>query len=588
MGEQGRVSFASHLRVQLCSRKGAGHLLLAIVAAACSTRGNSDDESQLGKVTDAVRCTESSNVASSPAWTVGTTYAFGTYVTYGGVVYQAIKQNVAQASQTPDIRTDLWTTPNYCIEGVWQANTAYPVGSVVAYNGQRYVSLVATTNSATVSPDKDSTTWQLQTQLTCPSSSGASFGSNVGSPPTVSVGRMGGNFQVTQLGNAQYTIPIEVPPGRGGIQPDLKVVYDSTSGQGLFGLGTNLAGLSEIARCGSNMSDDRQLRSVQFDSNDHFCLDGQRLVAVGGDTSTTTEYRTEPDTFRKVVAYLNTSNASLGPISFRVYSKDGTVSEYGGTPQSDADGAEATSRVMATGGMVTRWELSKLSDRSGNFFTVKYQNEANRSARDNLGPYTVRFAPLEIDYTGHQASDGTIDLQPTKSLIFTYGRSRNFSTDAYLHGLHIDNPDLLTQVDVRSSTTLVRSYGFDYGTYSPGPTVARPDRLASVSVNSGDSKQLGPTKFLHKSETSTPPFDGLELMITNLHQPASGPLRMITRIGDVNGDGYDDVITLTEQLTNDTSGGPPVKNTVQVALQVPEFPFLGLVAAQYATFNKLE
>ena len=60
------------------------------------------------------------------------------------------------------------------------------------------------------------------------------------------VGGMGGQFAVSPMGGATYSIPIEVPQGVGGLQPQLSIVYNSQSGNGLCGYGANLAGISAI------------------------------------------------------------------------------------------------------------------------------------------------------------------------------------------------------------------------------------------------------------------------------------------------------------------------------------------------------
>ena len=41
------------------------------------------------------------------------------------------------------------------------------------------------------------------------------------------VGAIGGTVNVSGLGGATYTIPIQVPEGLGGIQPNLSVCYNS-------------------------------------------------------------------------------------------------------------------------------------------------------------------------------------------------------------------------------------------------------------------------------------------------------------------------------------------------------------------------
>jgi len=91
---------------------------------------------------------------------------------------------------------------------------------------------------------------------------------------------IGGQFAVSESGAATYSIPIQIPPGTGGIEPKLALSYSSQSGNGLLGVGWNLAGLSAITRCPRTMAQDGVRGSVNFDANDRYCLDGQRLMVV--------------------------------------------------------------------------------------------------------------------------------------------------------------------------------------------------------------------------------------------------------------------------------------------------------------------
>lgn len=105
-----------------------------------------------------------------------------------------------------------------------------------------------------------------------------------------------GSFSVSPNGAAAYTIPIEVPPGTAGIQPDLNLNYNSQIRSGMVGVGWSLGGLSVIYRCGATTVTDGASapRGINYDLNDKFCLDGQRLVVVSGTYGAAgSEYRTE-------------------------------------------------------------------------------------------------------------------------------------------------------------------------------------------------------------------------------------------------------------------------------------------------------
>ncbi|HSN96714.1 MAG TPA: SpvB/TcaC N-terminal domain-containing protein, partial [Candidatus Nanopelagicales bacterium] len=53
-------------------------------------------------------------------------------------------------------------------------------------------------------------------------------------PPSSSVpaGTLPGSFAVTTGGEATYSIPLPVLPGRAGIEPSLSLTYDSSAGEG--------------------------------------------------------------------------------------------------------------------------------------------------------------------------------------------------------------------------------------------------------------------------------------------------------------------------------------------------------------------
>lgn len=143
----------------------------------------------------------------------------------------------------------------------------------------------------------------------------------------VVVGKIPGSFNVTQTGEATYTIPINLPRGPGGMQPHLSLFYSHRGGSGLAGQGWTIGGLSRITRCPKTLAQDGEIRGVQYGYQDRFCLDGQRLVAISGAYGADgTEYRTEIETFRKIVSHGTQGN---GPVSFTVTDRNGIRHKYG-------------------------------------------------------------------------------------------------------------------------------------------------------------------------------------------------------------------------------------------------------------------
>src|SRR5262249_47729349 len=113
-----------------------------------------------------------------------------------------------------------------------------------------------------------------------------------------------GKFGVSTSGAATYTIPIAVPPGTAGVAPSLSLEYNSHDGDGIMGIGWSLGGLPSIARCPMTIAQDGWKWGVDYNSSDHFCLDGQRLVVVnglyGGDDE---QYRTEVDSYSRIISH---------------------------------------------------------------------------------------------------------------------------------------------------------------------------------------------------------------------------------------------------------------------------------------------
>jgi hypothetical protein len=117
----------------------------------------------------------------------------------------------------------------------------------------------------------------------------------------------GPQFAVAESGAMTLSVPIQVPRGIGGMEPQLSLSYSSGSGNGLLGSGWTLTGPSTISRCAKSRALDGGVRgSVNFTVGDRNCLDGQRLLIYGQADSDApygtagTTYRTERDMFSPI------------------------------------------------------------------------------------------------------------------------------------------------------------------------------------------------------------------------------------------------------------------------------------------------
>src|SRR6266571_2055413 len=356
---------------------------------------------------------------------------------------------------------------------------------------------------------------------------------------TAPVGATPGSFSVNSDGGANYMIPIQIPPGSAGMAPGIALTYSKQVDNPLVGVGFSISGLSIISRCGSTIALDGVKGGVYHDSRDRFCLDGQRLIAVNGvDGAHGTEYRTERGSFARIFSYDtsvcgldNGAAPSSGPACFKVFSKDGTVSEYGVSPDSRIQAAPKNGVVQTT---VRLWALNKVQDTRGNYYIVSY-------AEDNTNG---EYRPLRIDYTGN-ASSG---LLPYNSVRFVYDGSRPDIVPVYEAGSVIKVTQRLTNVQTYTDTTLVRDYRLSYDNNGApqGPTGRA--RLVSVQECGSDGVCLPGTSFGWQNAGAgfaIPDYNNPALPNTipggylNRNANAQGMF-----IGDFNGDGKTDYMWL--------------------------------------------
>lgn len=156
------------------------------------------------------------------------------------------------------------------------------------------------------------------------------------------VGTLGGTVDVSAMGGLLYTIPLELPSGINGMNPNLSITYNSQAGNGFLGWGWELGGLSSITRTGQTLYHDGIMTVADISWNDRYVLDGKRLIEVAS-YHDSVEYKTEQDCMAKIMGYIahKQNNGGLyggGTVSvldrFKVWNADGLILEYGATGDS--------------------------------------------------------------------------------------------------------------------------------------------------------------------------------------------------------------------------------------------------------------
>jgi len=327
-------------------------------------------------------------------------------------------------------------------------------------------------------------------------------------------GAISGSFGVSESGAATYSIPIAVPPGTGGIEPKLSLAYNSQGGNGLLGMGWSLGGLSVIHRCPKTVAQDGVLGGVNYDANDRFCLDGQRLVAINGTYGAdATEYRTEMESFSRIVSY---GSQGSGPAYWKVWTKSGQIIEFGNTDDSRIEAQGKTEAML--------WSLNKLSDTVGNYFTVRY-------IEDNANG---QFYADRIDYTGNDS----VGLVPYNSVRFVYEARPDVMSSYQAGSLSRDTVRLKNVRTFVGDSTQVRDYQLSYGISA----ATNRTRLTSLAVCDSGAACLPTTNFAWQEGGSGGPQ---QYVMTSGFNSGPGYANADTRaFVDVNGDGKADFCRL--------------------------------------------
>jgi RHS repeat-associated protein len=197
---------------------------------------------------------------------------------------------------------------------------------------------------------------------------------------TIVPGSLPGDVTVDNTGGVSYSIPIEIPAGTAGMQPDLALNYSNQSGNGPFGVGWSVSGLSSITRGPTMYARDGFSDGVDFDSLDKFYLDGQRLVKVAHSTAAPwfVEYRTELESFSRIRSYGSTLDAATTtPSYWTVETKAGLKMWFGADPDGN-QGLVSFSRMEdgnSMGGTIA-WQIVRVQDTRGNHFDYRYKTDS--------------------------------------------------------------------------------------------------------------------------------------------------------------------------------------------------------------------
>lgn len=253
-------------------------------------------------------------------------------------------------------------------------------------------------------------------------------------------------------GSFGHSIPITVPPGRKGMQPNLTLQYRSSNPNSFCGLGWSI--------------------------NPGYIIRSTKLGPPAyDDTKDTFIFVTDSGSTEMVHLIDNLYQAKIESSfakffketddSWKVVQKDGATLRFGQTTDSKETSASGT----------FLWNLTKVTDNNANFIELNYTKDQNKTYL------------YYIEYTGNENTQ-----TPPKNRIDFILEDRTDVSSNYIFGSEVKTAKRLSQIQVKQQNGLVWRYEFTYG-YSQD---TKRSLLTSITQYSSDGAALPTQTFTYQ------------------------------------------------------------------------------------------
>lgn len=332
----------------------------------------------------------------------------------------------------------------------------------------------------------------------------ASQGGDAGTGSPQSTGARSGAYQTdTFTGSATYSYPIELPPYRNGLTPQLSLQYSSsnTATDSIAGYGWSLSWASIHRRQEGGI--ENLYNSNTFSAN-IFGMSGE-LTPYALTDSTHGEYRFSEESGPYWRLFYNVNN------TWTALNQDGTTFTFGGTAISRQTDPANASHVYS-------WNITSIEDTNTGLVTFNYITNGNR-----VYPYAIAYGPVSVTLS--------YDTRPDPTTHYDAGFA--VTTSLRLHSVTVDVNSTVSSGEYRL-WTLGYDVG-DNGTRSLLSTVYE----SGVSPE-GLETEL-PTVDFSYTDSGTRGFSPSGATFPTTFTDPNGQDNGF-RVLDVNGDGYDDLI----------------------------------------------
>ena len=205
-------------------------------------------------------------------------------------------------------------------------------------------------------------------------------------------------------GTAQLSFPIQIAPGRVGLQPQLAIQYNSEGGNGWLGMGWDLPMQAVVVDTLWGVP-----RYLPAQESENYRLNGEFLTPVVHRTAL--QPRTAEKVFHARVegAFNKILRHGTNPTNYwwEVKDKNGTSFFYGGRPET---GQENNALLKDDQGNVFKWALVEIRDTNRNNVSYHYATVQNAGVlAGTVSGYELYLKTIR--YTGHTGSEGLYQVE---------------------------------------------------------------------------------------------------------------------------------------------------------------------------------
>ncbi|MDM4719572.1 SpvB/TcaC N-terminal domain-containing protein [Micromonospora sp. WMMA1363] len=277
-------------------------------------------------------------------------------------------------------------------------------------------------------------------------------------------------------GDARLAYPLEVPKGRGGLQPELLIAYNSAGGNGWTGVGWDLStpSITVDTRWGVPRYDGAE-------ETESYVLNGEQLTPVAhrgklqARTSEKVFHSRVEGRFDRIVRHGDKPSNYW----WEVTDKQGTRTVYGG--------AENATLADASGNIAV-WAAREVRDAHDNLLRYHHVRVDDGGVANATVPGRALY-PRRITYTGHGGTEGRYSVTFVRDRDRGEPRRGDVQIDAR-YGFKRVTADLLRRVEVKLDDELIRAYELNYRTGAFAKTL-----LQSVSQFGEDNRLFNTHRF---------------------------------------------------------------------------------------------